>query len=200
MTAGINLSSSDTFFYYDGSIGALPNPQWARLGSGPPNFGKHPLAPSNQMIIRHNIAGDTEITPIGDVYTTMNRTLVNVITTGVDQDNAVFLNVPVDVSLAGSNLVQSGAFAGNSTFNAAASDSVLVYDNSAIGQNKSSAQTYFYHDGTLLPAGWRLSGGGPTIYDAEIVFSLDKQVIIRKKGAAMGSEVWDMTPNYLPFP
>jgi len=200
MTAGINLSSSDTFFYYDGSISALPEPRWARLGSGAPDFGKYPLAPDSQLIVRHNVGADTEITPIGDVYTTSYRALVNILSTGVDQDNAVFLNVPIDVSLIDSNLFQSGAIAGNPTFNAAASDSLLVYDNTAAGQNKSSAKTYFYHDGSILPAGWRLSGGGPTVYDSDIVFSLDKQVIIRKKGATMGSKVWDMTPSYLPFP
>lgn len=201
MTAGINLSNTDTFFYYDGSIASFPNPQWARFGSGAANYGTQPLAPDVQVIVRHNIGGDTEIVPIGDVYTTPYRSLVNVISTGVDQDNAVFLNVPVDVSLIDSNLFQSGAFAGNTTFNAGLSDALLVYDNTVVSQNKSNAKTYFYYSGALGSGpGWRLAGGGDPIRNADIVFSLDSQVIIRKKGGSAGSQVWNMTPSYLPLP
>ena len=201
MSAGINLSNSDTFFYYDGSLAPAPNPLWARFGSGPVNYGTQPLAPDVQVIVRHNVGGDTEIVPIGDVYTTAYRSLVNIISNGVDQDNAVFLTVPVDVSLNDSNLFQSGAFAGNTTFNAGLSDSLLVFDNTVASQNKSNAKTYFYYSGALGSGpGWRLAGGGDPIKNDDIVFSLDSQVIIRKKGGTPGSQIWNMTPSYLPLP
>ena len=204
MTAGTNLSNSATYFYYDGSLGgSFSNAQWQKVGASPlANFGKHPLAPDVQLIVRHNIGGDTEISPIGDVFTTKYATPVNIITTGIDQDNAVFLTVPVDVSLNDSNLFQSGAFAGNATFSAAASDSLLVFDNTSVTQNKANSKTYFYYTGAALGGpGWRQAGTDPTIIrNTEIAFSLDFQVILRKKGGTAGSTIWDMTPSYLPLP
>lgn len=204
MSAGTNLSNSATFFYYDGSLGGgFATPQWQKSGAPPSTgFGKHPLPPDVQMIVRHDIAGDTEICPIGDVYTTAFRTPVNILATGVDQDNAVFLTVPLDVSLEDSNLFQSGAFDGNTTFSADASDSLLVFDNTAVSQNKANAKTYFYYtEPGFGGPGWRQAGEPPfNIKNADIAFSLDSQVLFRKKGGDVGSSIWEMTPTYLPFP
>ena len=200
MTAGTSLANNATYFYYDGSIGApFDNAQWQKVGAPALNdFGKHPLAPDVQFIVRHNLPADTEITPIGDVFTTEYRTPINIITTGVNQDNAVFLTVPVDVTLNDSNLFQSGAFAGNGTFSAAGSDSLLVFDNTNATQNKANAKTYFYYTGTFFGGpGWRLAGDPNTIRNAEVAFSLDYQVLIRKKAGTAGTSIWDMRPDYL---
>ena len=88
--------------------------------------------------------------------------------------------------------------------NAAASDSLLLFDNTAVSQNKANLKTYFYYTdpGALFGgAGWRQAGTDPNIKrDTEVAFSLDFQCIFRKKGGTAGSVVWDMTPDYLPFP
>jgi len=202
MSAGTNLSNSATYYYYDGSIPTFPNARWQKAGVAPADWDNQPLSPDVQLIVRNNIAGDTQIVPIGDVFTTKFKTLVNILAAGVDQDNAVFLTVPVDVSLTDSNLFESGAFAGNSTFLPSNSDTLIIYDNTTVGKNKSNSKTYFYYTGAAAGGpGWRQGGTAPTIIrNNDIAFSLDTQALIRKKGAAMGSSVWEMTPSYLPLP
>ena len=201
--AGVNLTNDNSFFYYDGSLGGLFSaPGWYRVGSSLfQNFGKHPIDPHAQIIVRHNVAGDTEFRCMGYVFSSPQRSIINVLGTGVPQDNTISLTNPLDVTLDDSQLFQSGVFEGADTFNPTSGDQLLVFDSNIREKNKSNSLTYFYYTGNLFGgAGWRLVGSDPSIIVGDaIAFSLSKQCIIRKKAGPVGSQIWLMTPNYLPF-
>lgn len=204
MTAGVNLSNSETYFYYSGA--AAGGAGWRKAGSSPLGvWGNQPLSPDLQVIIRHNISTATTVVPMGHVFTAPYKTPVSRLASNVGQDNAVFLTVPIDVNLGDSQLYDpvsmTGAVEPNMTFLAANGDQVLVFDATEVNQNKSNAETYFYYGGAAAGGpGWRKVGDSPLIkHDGTDVFTLDKQVVVRKAApGAAATVIWGMTPGYLP--
>ena len=208
--AGINLASGLSYYYYSGTAGAGPG--WRQAGGGISNIkNDDTLAPDLFFIVRHNVStgglqpqndGRTEITPIGTVFNNTYRTLVNVQLDNTDQDNAIGLTVPVEVTLNESNIWESGAFVGSTSHaGSQRQDQILVFDNSVAAKNKAATFSYYYYSGAAgAGPGWRRAGGGISNIVNDVIFSIDKTVIIRKKGVVAGSVIWDMTPSYLPLP
>jgi uncharacterized protein (TIGR02597 family) len=99
---------------------------------------------------------------MGTVQTGQMQLPLTTIAAGQDQDIPIAVPVPATLSLAQSNLFESGAFTPSSSFSAASRQDVLfVWDNAASSAlNKAPDATYYYYNGTASGgAGWRLVGG-----------------------------------------
>lgn len=195
--AGINLSPHEIYFYYSGSLAGGPG--FRRQGASPVQlYDDLPIAPDTYLIVRHTLAEDTELVLNADVCMVAYQTPLNVIASGVDQDNAVYLGFATDTTLSESQLFESGAFQGSTTF--APVDSLLIFNNDAAGINKSPYRIYFYYLGSEFGGpGWRLQGDSPTtIHDDRVVFQLGAGYIIRKSALqGAGSAFWKVAPPYL---
>jgi uncharacterized protein (TIGR02597 family) len=102
------------------------------------------------------------------------------------------------MTLAQSNLFQSGTFEASSSHGTRA-DELLVFSNSEVKRNKSPLLTYYYFTGAGSPAGWRRIGGGlTTVRDSDVVFEPGSAYVIRKKASPTPSVVVATTlPPYL---
>ncbi len=201
-TAGVNLSSSATYYYYTGvSSGGAG---WRRVGSPISTIvNDQVLYPDSYFTVRHNVATATTFTTMGTVQTGQMQIPLTTIAAGQDQDIPIAVPVPATLSLAQSNLFESGAFTPSSSFSAASRQDILfVWDNAASSAlNKAPDATYYYYNGTASGgAGWRLVGATiSTIVNANTVIGPGKSFSIRKKNAGAVSTVfWTLTPTYAP--
>ena len=104
------------------------------------------------------------------------------------QDNPVALNFPVPVTLAGSNLQNSGF---EHSFGFTRRDELLVVHHTAPAlKNRPATDTYYYN------GYWRKNGAGAANFDAQEVFTLDTSVIIRRATNPIGSVIWKMARPY----
>ena len=199
-TAGTNLSSSATYYYYTGvSSGGAG---WRRVGTPIATLvNDQVLYPDSYFTVRHNVATSTTLTTMGTVQTGQIQFPLSTITTGLDQDIPVAVPVPATLTLTQSNLFESGAFAGSSSFSSALRQDVLfVWDNAAsTALNKAPDATYYYYTGASSGGpGWRLVGGTiSTIVNTNTIISPGKSFVIRKKSAgAPSTAFWTLTPAY----
>ena len=183
-TAGFDLASSAIYFNYNGA--------W-RISGGDPTISYNDiiLPPTNYFTIR-NASTATTFTPTGNVY--MNRIIAPLDTqTSTAQDNALTLPRPVAVSLNDLGLITSGAFkvsTGATSFSRA--DSLLAYDNTQTGTDKSASAIYFYYNG-----GWRLSGADPSVDYGPATLPYGTGFTIRKAPVTNGAtSFWQNTRTY----
>lgn len=197
-TAGTDLASSISYYYYTGALGVGPG--WRKGGVSGSLADDDILAPDSYFIIRHNVSTGTSIVNIGSVQMAGFRTVIRTLQSGKSQDNAIALTVAGNLSLDSSRLIQSGAFIGSTSHAASArKDTILVFDNATAGKNKTAAKTYYYYTGALPPgAGWRLAGESDKIINTNEVFIPGNGYIIRKKGTTTPSSTfWSFIPGYL---
>ena len=200
-TAGINLSSASSFFYYTG-VGA-GGPGWRKVGSSPTEFFDSTiLFPDSYVVIRDSSGGSgtAEHQLVGTVNTLMFQSPLNLLSASLAQDNFVSVNYPVNLTLTESNLFESGAFAGSPTFSPV--DSVLVFDPTEVAQNKASSASCFYYTGVGAGGpGWRKVGDPPTsIFDDVEVLESGRGFVVRKSSTgSIESAIWDTTPTF-PVP
>lgn len=199
-SAGINLATSAIYYYYSGA--ASGGEGWRKQGSPwTQKFDSQILLPDSFFIIRHNVAGNTEITNSGSVQMTQIATVIGTIAPNTAQDNAIAFNAATPMSLSNSNLYQSGAFLGNSAFTP--KDSLIVFDNTVVGKNKSASAIYYYYTGAASGgAGWRKVGDPwTTKHDSTAVFQPGNGYMIRKAAAVTpASTTWIATPPYVAAP
>ena len=182
--AGINLSSASSYYNYNGA--------WRIAGSDGTVAYDDTVLPLSTYFTVRNTATATTFTPTGGVY--MNR-----ITTALDtqassgQDNAVALPRPVSVTLNDLGLISSGAFvASTGTGGFSRADTLLAYDNTTTGINKSSSATYYYYNGA-----WRLSGTDGTADYGSTAIPYGVGFTIRKAAVANGTTgFWQNTRTY----
>lgn len=195
ITAGKNLATAFTYFYYTGTGGI--GPSWRRAGSGVAVMNDQVILPDVPVIIRQDGVGTSAIQVVtGAVANNSRAYVLNTLAASTDQDNAISVDVPVPMTLTESNLAQSGAFVGTtSAGGATGGDRLFVYDNATVGINKAPI-VYFYYIGAGGPM-WRRVGGGPAAQDSVQVFQPGNGYVIRKAGAASPySVVWTLTPSY----
>jgi len=184
-SAGTNLSSAATY-YVNASI-------WKKANSGNTDFGTTQLWPDSYFILRHpsTVTSNTAYTISGSVD--MQAFNVNLNTqAAMAQDVAVALPRPVDVTLNQLNLGNTPAFmTSTSTLPAGRRDQLLVFDNTATAQNKSSAATYYYNAGI-----WKLANGGNTDHGTDTI-KAGTGFVIRKYQVAGGpTSFWNHTSPY----
>lgn len=180
---GINPSASSIFYFY--------NSAWRKVGSAvTTSFNDAVVLPDSYFVLR-NKSFSGNLTVIGTVLLTPIQIGLNSIVGG-KQDNIVALARPVDVSLADSGLISSGAFH-SSTSAALRKDELFVFDNSVAGVNKSASAIYYYYNG-----GWRKVGQPVTTdFGTTIVFKSGTGAIIRKAaGTSTSTADWSNSATY----
>lgn len=180
---GTNLSSAASYFITGGA--------WKKFGAlSLTGVGATVLYPDNYFTIRHKVSvtSPTVFRNIGEVqFHSMTIPLASQISS--KQDNYIGLPRPVDVRLADLGLDTSFV---NSSSALSLKDTILVFDNSVIGRNKSAAATYYRLSGNL----WRKFGDG-SVDHSNSKISAGCGFIIRKAPTAVGNtSMWQNTPSY----
>ena len=128
-SSGVNLASKLIYYNYSN--------YWELVGAANlSNYYNDVILPPTTYFTVRNVGTQTTFTPTGGVY--MNRLSVPVATqTGGGQDNAVAVTRPASVTLNDLGLISSGAFApSNGTGSKQRTDTLLTYNNVAVGTNK----------------------------------------------------------------
>lgn len=184
-TAGINLSSSATYYVHSGI--------WKKAGSGDTNFGATQLWPDVYFAIRqpstvtsatvYTITGEVEV---GDFCIPLGTQI------SVGQDNFISLTRPIDVTLDDLNLGGTSAFVSStSTLLSGRRDQLLVFNNSVAARNRSASATYYYHGGM-----WKKTDTGDTNMGSTVI-PAGTGFIIRKYRTLTGETViWKNSPTY----
>jgi len=198
-SAGVDLASSASYYYYSGT--SFGGAGWRRSGGGLTNIKNNDiLSPDSYMIIRQDgISTNAVITIAGGVPSSTRKYIIGTLAANTDQDNAIAVDVPVPLTLAQSNLFESGAFAGTTSISGATGDKLLVFDDTTAAIDKAAVQSYYYYTGTSFGGpGWRLQGGGLTsIKNNTVVFQPGSGYNIRKQGTASASTVvWTLPLPY----
>jgi uncharacterized protein (TIGR02597 family) len=198
-SAGINFFTGGVCFYYTGTGGSGPG--WRKVGSGVARMDDEVVVPDSFLIIRQEGVATSAIhTPTGVVPMSKRKIVLGTLQANLAQDNPVAIDVLVPMTLSESQLYQSGAFEGTtSAGGAVGGDRLFVYDDAAVGYNKSPIAMYFYYTGTAGGGpSWRMIGGGTANKNSEPVFAPGRGYIIRKASQAVpASVIWPVTPPYV---
>lgn len=188
MGAGTNLTSPAKYYIHGG--------MWKLNNGGGTNRGPTTiLYPDTYFRIRHPVAVTlpTKYRAQGEVEMGSFTIPLSTLATGQGkQDNYVCIPRPVDKTLDGLNLRQSGAFvASTSTLAGGRRDELLVFDNTTALINKSASATYYVHNGI-----WKLNNGGSSDRGS-VVIPAGAGFIVRKYETATGASVfWSNTAGY----
>ncbi len=200
-TPGSNLVASVIYYYYNGTAGGGAG--WRLAGDVNFTIQNNAIVyPDSFFVVRNLIPGNTSLTIVGNVPMSAYSTPISTLQANTDQDIFVGINAPVPVTLAQTNLFQSGVFLGTSSLSPSQrQDTLLVYNSTLTGFNNVPAQIYYYYTG---PAGggpgWRLAGDTSftNIYDNVAIMQPGQGYIIRKKATAQPqSFIWSFVPSYL---
>lgn len=179
---------------------------WRLFGGGATSHNDDILVNDAYVLVRHNTNltnglpfVTTTVTTIGFVPMGYQRTAVYRNGAGPNgRDNYVSLTRPTAVSLNDSGLYQSGAFRPSAAAGTEV-DQLLIYDNTAVGQNKASLATYYYFTNATVSA-WRLFGGGATDRGTNQVFTPGYGVVVRVNTnnlpGSPTSAIWSNVPTY----
>lgn len=185
VASGVNIAAEFTYYYFTGSGSPAG---WRRVGGGLTTVRDDDvILPDSYLLYRQNSSAVNTVTAVGSVPDSDFRTIVGTVAANTRQDNFISYPYPVAVTLSQSGLFQSGAFEA-STSHGTRKDELIVFNNDAVGKNKSGFQTYYYFTGSGSPAGWRMVGGGlTTVRDSDLVIKPGEGFIIRKAAAATPS-------------
>ena len=183
-SAGTDLAANQYFYFYNGN--------WRLFGQDPAvAYDDTILLPTSHFIVR-NTSTATKFTPTGSVY--MNRIAVPLDTqTSSQQDNAVAVSRPANVTLNDLGLLASGSFTASTGPQLRnIKDTLLTYDNSLVGTNKAYSATYYFYNG-----GWRLVGQSPDVDYGSTSLAYGTGFIIRKAVSTTGATAfWQNARNY----
>lgn len=199
--AGVDLAAATIYYYYNGA--ATGGPGWRSTATGPSVIlNDDILYPDTSFMVRQKTATGSQTTFMGTVHMGTLATPVGTLQANTNQDNAVALPIAADVTLAQSKLFESGAFVGSAGHGLGArQDELYVRDNNVVGYDKGATAIYYYYTGAATGGpGWRRTDSGPSvIVNTDVVISPNKNVVIRKRGAASPSSVvWSVKPPYVP--
>ena len=186
---GINPASGASYFYHDGSLIAAG---WYESGTFA-EANDVVVSPETFITVRNLTASSVNLPFVGSVPT--KSSAIDVVRRpGGQQDNLILNQFPASVTLANSGLNSSGAVAATGADVDNPTDTVLVYALSSTGLNPASSASYFYHDGSLIDAGWYEVGTFAAAND--VVIPAGGALVIRK--GAGSSQVTKFSPN-LPY-
>jgi uncharacterized protein (TIGR02597 family) len=188
--SGINIATATSHFYYpDGDPGGFGIPAGWFNASTFATSGDEVFNPDTFLQVRNQTSSSSDLIITGTVPSA-GVSLPIVSTSSAAQDNLVYNPYPASVTLATSNLSESGAVLGsNDPFNP--TDLVLVFDSTATGYNPASSSSYFYYPegdpgGFGIPSGWF---NASTFENANDVAIEKGAPIIIRKGASSDQEV-----------
>jgi uncharacterized protein (TIGR02597 family) len=198
VTAGTDLASPISYYYFSGTTGAGPG--WRKAGV-PSSLANDTVLPLDTFfIVRHNVSTSTTLTFTGNVQMSPVAAPVVTLQAGVSQDNAVAVPFATAATLSQLKLFESGVVTGSSSHSVASrGDEVLVWLNSVTGKDKAADLSYYYFTGTTgAGPGWRLAGAASVVANNEVVLGSDRCFVVRKKGTANPtSQLWSATPPYV---
>lgn len=195
-SAGVDLAADRSYFYYSGT--GFQGPGWYRVGNMNDLAGRVRLVPDSYLTVRHNVEEDTRFAVVGAVGMTAFSVPIGTIMANTRQDNFVALPIPVAVTLAESQLFESGAFT-SSTSPLFRVDNLYVFDNQTRARFKSASSIYFHYTGTgFAGTGWYRVGDMSRTVDDDEIFQPGHGFIIRK-GATPDpvTNLWSAVPPYL---
>jgi hypothetical protein len=166
---GVNVPS-DNVFYYDS--GAWYDDGFAEANTNPLDFG-------SAFIFRNGGSAATTISMVGVVPMTKHRLRIKVPSSTVDQDIAIGFSSPVPTAI------------GSVGLNFTEDDQLLVFNNSAAGQNKPASAVYYYVNGD----GWVDDSFAPV--GTSMMLQPGQGYIFRKKAAGNSTYLWTSLQSYL---
>ncbi|MEP7015200.1 MAG: TIGR02597 family protein [Verrucomicrobiota bacterium] len=200
--AGTNLPVT-TYFFSNNVNGISGNVGWRLVGDNTTNHGDDPLLASSYFVVRNlNGAPTLPVKGIGGVLTKKLATALRTSASG-QQDNAVSMVRPVDVTLNQSGLSPvDGSFMATPPrllsrgTGVALKDQLLLFDNTAAAYDKQPSATYYYSEGPGKLAGWKLVGDGSVDHGDDFI-PAGSAIVIRKAKTAGGATVfWTNAPTY----
>ncbi len=184
VSPGVDLAANGTYFNLNGN--------WRLYGQDPTvSYDDTILPPTSPFIVRNSTTATT-FTPTGSVY--MNRVSTPLDTqTSSQQDNAVAVARPANVTLNDLGLIASGAFtASTGSTPRTLKDTILIFDNTASGTDKAATATYYYFN-----SAWRQFGQDPTVDYGATALPYGVGFIIRKAVNTAGTtSFWQNARNY----
>lgn len=169
---GIN-PSGNAFFYFSGA--------WRQSGQSLSVNRDDQIIPLHAPLRITNPPSGGSLTTSGAVV--LQKLALTLATqVGGQRDNPVALTRPVPVTLDGSGLAASGAFAASSSA-LVRGDLVLVTDNTTAGINRAASIFYLYYNGA-----WRKVGQPLTVdFGSDVIFAPSKSVVIRTAPSSDGA-------------
>jgi uncharacterized protein (TIGR02597 family) len=183
---GENKSAANTFFYF--------NNGWRRQGAPlTVNFGPSNVVSAAQYVLVRNTNNSTPLTHVSFGNLASGEVTASIPTAAVKNDLYVSPGRATALTFADLQLGGTPAFASSTTATAAGRrDEVLVFDNTAAGVNKSSANTFFYFNN-----GWRRQGSPATVdFSSSNAVAGATGFLIRKAGGTPGAANWTSIPTY----
>lgn len=191
---GINIPSSGSYFYHDGSSGFL-SAGWYNGDGSLAAADTAVLSPEVHLTFRNGTSSVANIVNVGDVPT--SRTANTVVSRSAgDQDNLIYNPYPAAITLSASGLASNQVVRPSSdVFNPG--DQVLVFAAGNNGINPSASASYFYHDGTsgFLDAGWYKGDGSLESANTSTI-AFGAAIVVRKVASVNSAVEW--IPN-LPY-
>ena len=186
--AGINLAPSQIFFYHDGTL--LPA-GWYNQGTNLA-AGDEVLSPGSYVTLRNGTGSPVDVVFSGAVPMSTVSNLVVSRSAGT-QDSQIPNPYPAGMTLANTGLVTDGAMRASPDFFGPL-DVLLVYSQQTTGLNPAPSSIYFYHDGTLLPAGWY--DQGTNLIADSVELEVGAALVVRRGAGA--DEIYSWNP-VLPY-
>lgn len=190
---GINNSTASGYFYYGGA--GIPNGWYNTNGFAP--GGTTLLNPDTIIQVRNSTSSAVDLVLTGTVPS--SEVSLPIVSGVTPRDNIVYNPFPTDVTLATSNLVESGAVApatdGAAVQQGNFGDVVLVFNPGSTTINSSSNAAYFYYGGAGIPNGWYNTNGFSPSND--VVITAGQAIIIRKAAVNTASNsIWNIDLPY----
>lgn len=181
---GTNRPISATYFYF--------NNAWRKVGAAPTvNFNNTVLPPQDHFILRNRTANPLTYISMGDVTAVQRARYIP--TETIKTDVVAAAGFPLKIKLAQLGLGGTSAFA-TTTNVAVRKDELLVFDNTAVGQNKPALATFFFFNNA-----WRKVGDSPATSHNDDLLDVGAAFVVRKAaGASAATTKWtEPLPGYL---
>jgi len=173
-TAGINLSSSNSFEHFNG---------FGWYDGGTP-VDDAIIFPYEAFILRNNTGSDYALGISGTVPMTKHRSVIRTLQTGKMQDNRIFFNSPVEAMIGDVGLgIVDGV-------------ELLIFESENPVKNMSASNTIQYFEGF----GWYDGGtrvDDPSDPDNQFYLQPGHSYILRKPAAPAENLSWQALPGYL---
>ncbi|MGK0188679.1 MAG: hypothetical protein ACI9R3_004491 [Verrucomicrobiales bacterium] len=191
---GTNVPTTTSFLYHDGAQTTAGWYDANNLGGGLQN--DMVLNSEVFFVLRNEGATDLPVILNGNVTVGGFATEVGILQNNVAQDNYVAVPLPYDLTLAESNLFESGVIDPSSNV-LAPGDLLKAYNVDAIGGlNPPTTEVYLYHDGTQTgTAGWYNANNlGLGIQDSTKVLKAGQGFVVSKIAGLEGTDTWRVPP------
>lgn len=165
---GINLSAVSIYTLFD-TFG------WY---NGPDDVNNEPIYPDESVVVRNKSSEVLSIVQAGAVPMSSYRTVLSLVSAGVQQDIRLTSGLPAQVAIR--DLIDPGSSGDG--------DQILLYDQDQLGENKSAVTIATYFDGF----GWY---SGPTELN-DYMLQPGEGFVYRKAGTNASDVVVDYTPTY----